>query len=1118
MKQLCTCHRLTVGRVLLITTVATGVVTQGVVAGTGATTDRTGIESPSLNTGAGMTAGADIIVAANVVTAASRQPQPAYDASLFQTLRYRHVGPYRGGRSTAVAGVVGDILTYYMGSTGGGVWKTTDAGTSWHNVSDGFFEAGSIGAISVAESDPNVVYVGTGSACPRGNVSPGIGMYRSTDAGATWKHIGLRDAGQIGKLAVHPRDPDLVYVAALGHIFGPNKERGVFRSRDAGESWEKVLYLSPETGAVDIKMDANNPRVLYAAFWRAERKPWTLISGGREGGIYKSSDGGDSWEELSHGLPRGMTGRIGVAISPANSQRVWAIIEGERTASGFEHDEFGLYRSSDAGRSWSHVNLEPQLHQRPWYYHHLVADPQDDSTVYHVGDRFWKSVDGGISFDDISVPHGDNHDLWINPEHPQVMIEANDGGANVSFNGGKTWSTQLNQPTAEMYRVTVDNQFPYRLYGGQQDNSTISVPSRAPGSGISLQHWTAVGGGESAHVAVDPRDPNIIYAGTYGGRITRMNRSTGQVRQIMDYPQYIVGLATRDMKYRFQWNAPIRLSPHDPDVLYHTSQHVHRSPDGGQSWELISPDLTRNDDSKLGAAGGPLTHDITGVENYCTVFTFEESELTPGLLWAGSDDGLVHVSHDNGANWTEVTPRPIPDWATINMIGLSAHDPGRVFIAVHNYRQDDFRPYIFRTNDYGSSWQLISTDNGIPDDHFVRVVREDPDRRGLLYAGTEFGLYISFDDGARWQPFQLNLPVTPVTDLAVHQQDLVVATQGRGYWILDDLTPLHQLSPEVASAAMHLFQPRPAYRLAGRSGRRRGTMSRDPMMGAAIENHRVAENPPNGAVVFYNFAEAPEREVVLEILDSGGQLIRSFSSADEEDSLPASTGMNRFVWDLLHPGAEIILGGRFDGYTGGPRALPGSYEVRLSAGDWKQSRTLELRMDPRSTATMAELQEQFDFLVTLRDRITETHEAVSAIHSVRRQMADTRAWVEQARPQEPSQQAPWEEFVRQLGEAGDSINAKLVALEDELRQHRSKVFQDTANFPPLIDDQIAYVASQTIAADARPTDQAYQRFSDLDTELAGHLDVLQELLEGDVELFNQLVEDHGLGAIIVPQP
>ncbi len=962
--------------------------------------------------------------AAPVSTHSPATPQEAaraYDSRFLTGLQYRHVGPYRGGRSTAVAGVADDIMTYYMGTTGGGVWKTADGGQSWQNRSDGYFEAGSIGAISVAESDPNVIYVGTGSACPRGNVSPGVGMYKSTDAGTSWRHIGLRDAGQIGKLAVHPTDPDLVYVAVLGHIFGPNEQRGVFRSRDGGASWEKVLYLSEQTGAVDIKMDANNPRILYAAFWRAERKPWTLISGGHEGGIYKSTDGGDSWQELTKGLPEGMTGRIGIAVSPADSNRVWAIIEGERTASGFERDEFGLYRSDDAGSSWLHVNDNVELHQRPWYYHHLVADPQDDNTIYHVGDNFWKSVDAGKSFDEISVPHGDNHDLWINPLHPQIMIEANDGGSNITFNGGKTWSSQLNQPTAEMYRVTVDNQFPYRLYGGQQDNSTISLPSRAAAGGISLQHWTSVGGGESAHVAVDPRDANIIYAGTYAGRISRMNRTTGQMRQIMDYPQYVVGLRTRDMKYRFQWNAPIRLSPHDPDIIYHASQHVHRSSNGGQSWEVISPDLTRNDDSKLGAAGGPLTHDITGVENYCTIFAFEESPHTAGLLWAGSDDGLVHVSRDNGGTWTDVTPPAVPEWATINMLELSPHDPGRVLVAVQNYRLDDFRPYIFRTNNHGRSWQLISEGNGIPDDHFVRVVREDPDRRGLLYAGTEFGMYVSFDDGERWQPLQLNLPATPITDLAVHQQDLVVATQGRGYWILDDLTPLHQLGREVATADAHLFQPRPSYRMDGGTPRRRSYMSSDRWMAGRIERHRVADNPPSGAVIFYSFADTPDDEVTLEILDATGESIRSFSSSNDGDAVATQPGINRFVWDLVYPGADIIPGGRFDGYTGGPRALPGSYEVRLSTGDWSQTRRFEVRMDPRSETTLEELREQFDFLVTLRDRITTTHNAVRAIHSVRRQLADIRDRIDQARPQEATEQSTWESFVRQLGEAGVDV-------------------------------------------------------------------------------------------------
>ncbi|HEY7699963.1 MAG TPA: glycosyl hydrolase, partial [Vicinamibacteria bacterium] len=638
------------------------------------------------------------------------------DPSLLSSLKYRDVGFSRGGRSTAVTGVPGQPLVYYFGGTGGGVFKTFDAGNNWTNVTDGFLGVGAIGAIAVAPSDPNVVYVGTGSACPRGNISVGDGIYKSTDAGKTWKHTGLRHAGQIGKIHVHPQNPDLVYVAALGQIFGPNDERGVFRSKDGGKSWEKVLYVSEKTGVVDLSMDPKNPRNLFASAWSAERKPWTMLSGSEKDGIYRTTDAGDTWKKLEGGLPDGMVGRSSVSVSPANPNRVWVLLEAEG-------EKGGVYRSDNGGDSFQRVNGDANLRQRPWYYIHIFADPADENTVYALNTGFYKSVDGGKTFDQrIEVPHGDNHDLWLNPGDPLNMIESNDGGANVSFDGGKSWSTQRNQPTAEIYRVVVDDQWPYRLYGAQQDNSTISVPMRgARGFGPVVPDWYAVGGCESGHIAVDPRDPDVIYAGCYGGSIERTNRKTGEVREILNYPQLQLGSAPRDLKYRFQWNAPIRLSPHDPDVLYHASQVVHLSKDHGQSWSVVSPDLTTNNVEQQDYTGGPITHDSTGVEVYNTVFAFEESPQIKGLLWAGSDDGRVHLSRDGGGSWKEITPKDMPRGGTVNMIELSAHDPGRAFIAVYRYREDDFRPYIFRTTDYGASWSLLTDGkNGIPATNFTR--------------------------------------------------------------------------------------------------------------------------------------------------------------------------------------------------------------------------------------------------------------------------------------------------------------------------------------------------------------------------------------------------------------
>ena len=631
-----------------------------------------------------------------------------YDPNLYGALEYRLVGPYRGGRVTAVTGVPSRPSTFYMGTTGGGVWETHDAGETWENISDGFLGVASIGAIDVSLSDPNVIYVGTGSACPRGNISVGDGVYKSTDAGKTWTHVGLREAGQIGRVRIHPSNPDLVYVATLGHIFGPNPERGVFRSKDGGKSWEKVLFISEETGAVDLSMNPTNPRQLYATMWRAERKPWTLIDGAEEGGLYKSTDGGDEWEKLAGGLPEGLIGRIGVSVSPENPARVWALVTAR-------DDNGGVYRSDDDGETWKQINKDRRLQARGWYYSHIYAHPRDENTVYIMNGGYYKSIDGGKTFAPIRVPHGDNHDMWINPKHPKIMVQANDGGANVSLDDTKSWSTQFNQPTAEFYRVTVDNRFPYRVYGAQQDNSTISVPSRNAGGVTPKQYWYDVAGGESGHIAVSGENPDLSYAGNYIGRIDRYDHRTGDRRNVIIYPQLADGVPPKDLKYRFQWNAPIVFSPHDSEVVYHTSNYVHRTRDRGMSWETISPDLTRNDPTKQELPGGPLQHDDSGVEVYDTIFAFVESPHTPGVLWAGTDDGLVHISRDNGENWTNITPAGMPEWGTVNTLEVSPHQAGRAFIAVYKYRWDDFSPYIFRTEDYGASWKRLTDGrNGIP--------------------------------------------------------------------------------------------------------------------------------------------------------------------------------------------------------------------------------------------------------------------------------------------------------------------------------------------------------------------------------------------------------------------
>lgn len=1011
------------------------------------------------------------------------------DESMLEGLQYRCIGPRRGGRVTAVAGVAAQPFTFYMGSTGGGVWKTTDAGLTWQNISDGFFEAGSIGAIAVAPSDPNVIYVGTGSADPRGNVSAGVGLYKSTDGGEHWTHIGLRKAGQVGKLVVHPQNPDLVFAAVLGNVFGPSPERGVYRSTDGGETWEKELFVSDRTGAIVLVMDPNNPRILYAGMWTAERKPWTIIDGSEEGGVWKSTDGGENWKQLKNGLPDGLVGRVGIAVSPQNSKRVWVLQEAKEETKG------GLYLSEDGGESWKRINREHDYRQRAWYYTRIYADPQDEYTLYLCNVGFYKSIDGGHHFKRVSTPHSDNHALWINPDNPNIMIQANDGGANVSLNGGQTWTTQLNQPTSEFYRVTVDNQFPYRVYGAQQDNSTISVPSRSEGDIVPERYWYSVGGGESGHIAVDPRDPNVIYAGNYIGQITRREMDRGRQRDIVAYPQMHDGTAPRDIVYRFQWNAPIRLSPHNPDILYHCSQYVHRSDDGGQTWEVISPDLTTDSDAYQDIPGGPIQHDHTGVELYTTIFAFEESPHRAGELWVGSDDGLVHISRDGGEKWTDITPDAMPKGGTVNMIDLSAHGPGRAFIAVYKYRENDFRPYIFMTENYGRKWRLLTDGrNGIPDDHFVRVVREDPHRKGLLYAGTEFGMYVSFDEGKNWRPFQRNLPVTPVTDMVVKNKDLVVATQGRSFWILDDLSPLHETAAKAWTEPAFLFQPDTAYRT--QLGNFRGAA--------------VPDRAPNGALIyFYLSRETAQSETVrLAVVDADGKVRRRFSTKPDaergEEKLSVKPGLNRFEWDLQYEGLEKQKGAVFSlAYTGGIKAPTGTHTVRLEAGDVSMEESLILVKDPRWRESDADLRAQYELGMQIKALFNDCHQAIGALRSVRTQLETLK------------KNRQGKDYGAAIAERAEKIITRINALEKELIQTQSESGQDPINYPSQIDDQIAYLYSVVNFQDARPNSGAYQRYRDLKELLQPKLDRMESLFSKEVAAFNDFLREKALSVIFV---
>jgi photosystem II stability/assembly factor-like uncharacterized protein len=1062
--------------------------------------------------------------------------------SPFGPLAYRQIGPFRGGRSAAVTGVASQPMVYYFGATGGGVWKTTDGGVTWEPLGDQTFKTGSVGAIGVAESDPNVVYIGMGEETLRGNVSHGDGMYKSMDAGKTWKKLaGLDDTRQIARVRVHPRNPDLVYVAAIGHSFGPNEQRGVFRSKDGGKTWEKILYRGPKAGAIDLTFDPTNANILYAALWEIVRKPWTFESGGPTSGLFKSTDGGDTWTELTRapGMPRGTVGKIGVTVSPANPERVWAIVEAE---------DGGVFRSDNGGRTWAKVNESRNLRQRAWYYTKIYADPQNAEGVYVLNTGFYRSNDGGRTFSNIGVPHGDNHDLWLAPNDAQRMIEANDGGANVSFNGGRTW-TEQDQPTAQFYRVALDEDFPYHIYGAQQDNSTVAISSRTEDFGIGADAWHDVGGGESGWIAPSPKDSNIVFAGSYGGYLTRYDHRTKQLRAVNVWPENPMGWGAEGMKYRFQWNYPILFSPNDTSnmgTLYTAGDHLFRSTNEGQSWEVISPDLTRNDKSKQGPAGGPITKDNTSVEYYDTIFTVAESPVTKGVIWTGSDDGLVQVTRDDGKSWSNVTPRGMPEWIQINSIEASPHDAGTAYFAATMYKSDDYRPYLYKTSDYGKTWKKI--DAGIPDGAFTRVVREDPARRGLLYAGTELGMYISFDDGEHWQPFQLNLPYTPITDLAIHKRenDLVVATQGRAFWILDDLSVLHQMTDAMRAGAGEttLLKPEDTYRMAGGGG------------GAPLPpTATVGANPPSGAVVYYYLKSKPTTDVTLEFIDPAGKSVRKFTAraprpapspaggtagqqgtstapgsaqvqqppeqpaapSGEESSqfggqreprVTTEQGLNRFIWDMRYLEAARFPGMiLWAGDVRGPRAVPGTYQVKLTADGKSYTQVFEIKKDPRLQTTAEDFQKQLALLSKIRDKLTETHNAVAQIRDVKRQLGDLLKRAADAPNAKP------------VLDAGRDLNAKLSSIEEELYQTKNQSSQDPLNFPIKLNNKLAALGSIVGSADAAPTDQSYTLYD----ELAGKIDVqlqrLTQVMTTDLKAFNNLVRTSDIPAVIVkPSP
>jgi photosystem II stability/assembly factor-like uncharacterized protein len=1061
-----------------------------------------------------------LVVAFGFVTRYGQQTpmSQAQPPDPLKALQWRQIGPFRGGRVTAVSGVASQPMVYYFGATGGGVWKTTDGGINWEPISDGsVFGTGSVGAIGISDSDPNTIYVGMGESPIRGNVSHGDGVYKSTDAGKTWKRVGLEDTRQIARIRVHPKNADLVYVAALGHTWGPSDQRGVFRSKDGGKTWEKILYRGNKAGAIDLIMDPSNPHIIYAGFWEVYRKPWTLESGGPAGGIFKSTDGGDTWTEITRnpGLPRSTVGKIGITVSPANPERVWAIVEAE---------DGGVFRSDNAGRTWTKVNEERRLRQRAWYYTRIYADPKNAETVYVLNTGFYRSNDGGRTFTPISVPHGDNHDLWIAPDDPNRMIESNDGGANVSFNGGRSW-TEQDQPTAQFYRVATDNDFPYNIYGAQQDNSTVRIASRSTAGGITERDWYNVGGGESGWIAPSPKDSNVVFAGSYGGLLTRYDHRTGQSRDVNPYPNNPMGAGAEASKYRFQWNFPIVFSPHDPSTLYTGANVLFKSTNEGQSWTPISPDLTRNDKSKQGASGGPITKDNTSVEYYDTIFSVMESPVKAGTIWSGSDDGLVYVTKDGGRNWSNVTPPAsiMPEWIQINSVEASPYDVATAYIAATMYKWDDNKPYLYKTSDYGQTWKKIT--NGIPETAFTRVIREDPNKRGLLYAGTETGLYVSFDDGERWQSMQFNLPVVPITDLAIHKRenDLVAATQGRSFWILDDLSLLHHFKDAGGFSAIgetKLFRPEDTYRMPGGGA---------PLPPTAT----IGQNPPAGVVVYYSLKTKPANEVSLEFLDASGKSIRKFNSrvqregsegaagearpapAEEESPrgagapprLPLDVGLNRFVWDFRYSDAVRFPGMiLWAGETRGPRVTPGKYQVRLTVDGATMTESFEIKSDPRLSTTAADYAKQLELDLKIRDKVSETHNAIIQIRDLRRQIDDL---VKRVKDQ-PSYKA--------VNDAGTALNKNLQSVEEALYQTKNQSNQDPLNFPIRLNNKLAALGGVVGEAEHGPTDQSYAVYEELTTQIDSQLQKLSQILKTEVPAFNQIVKEQNIPAVVIKPP
>ena len=1008
----------------------------------------------------------------------------AFQQELYSSMEYRSIGPHRGGRSAAVTGVPGEPNLFYFGAAGGGVWKTLDGGRNWTNISDGYF-GGSIGAVEVAKSDPNVIYVGGGEKTLRGNVSSGYGIWKTENGGKTWISAGLKKSRHVPRIRIHPTNADIVYAAVLGNIYKPTQDRGIYKSTDGGKTWNKKLFVNNQSGFVDLTLDPNNPRILYASSWRAQRTPYSLSSGGDGSGLWKSTDSGETWKEISknEGFPKDTLGIIGVTVSPKNSERVWALVENK--------EKGGLYRSENGGKDWKQVNSERKLRQRAWYYTRLYADTEDENTVYVMNVRYHRSTDGGKTFNTFNAPHGDHHDLWIAPEDSKRMIIGDDGGAQISYDAGETWSTYHNQPTAQYYRVTTDNSHPYRIYVAQQDNSTLRVNHRSDGNSISEDDWEETAGGESAHIAVDPLDNDIVYGGSYGGFLTRKNHKTGTVRGINVWPDNPMGYGAEGMKYRFQWNFPIMFSKHDPKKLYTFSQHVHMSTNDGQSWNLLSDDLTRNDPTKLVSSGGPITQDNTGVEYYSTIFAANESPIKEGLLWVGSDDGLIHVSKDSGANWENVTPAGMPEWNMINSIEPSAFDEGTCYVAGTRYKLGDFRPYLYKTTDYGKTWKKIT--NGINEEHFTRVIREDPKRKGLLYAGTETGMYISFDYGANWSPFQMNLPIVPITDLAIKDNNLIVATQGRSLWILDDLTVLHQLDTGKKSMASILYKPKDSYRTKGRTRKK--------------PSKTEGANHPNGVISHFYLKNVAEKDsITLTYMSMAGDTLASFSTSSKEKKLKVRKGGNIHVWDTKGKGAETLDGMIFwaAGFDG-PKAIPGTYKVSLNVNGTEQTQQFKIIPDPRAEASVADMQKQYDFLTDVNATVNRAHESIEKIRGVNKQLD---AFTKQYKGNTQT---------KELVEKAKKMKESFGEIEKALYQTQNRSGQDPLNFPIRLTNKLAHLNRITGFDDFPPTDQAVAVKNELTDKIETQLKAFDAMVDKELQDFNAAFNDLKLNYLFVEE-